>query len=810
VVTAVTRRPGTPLAPAIRREFERRLGHDFDAVRVHVDGEAIGATAALGARAFTLGRHVAIGNGLYPPSTPESRRLLAHELTHVAQQAAFGDHQLASAPVLEADHPTERQARAGAGATARLSAPAVQRDTAPAPFLGARPRPRSLAKDLNPEALSIAELEQEIRLLREWLVEESFSPDSRIHTFTLARLEAVLAGKQGQQRERVAREQRRREAVRKRWERYPDEKLEERFAKIVIDLAAERRFLEIPKAVEPLRQELARRRDVRRARPVTAPGTVAEAIGQLQEAWREAEKEDLPDWSRSVALVAAVDDWIQRLHTDWRDHFPGMSTMTLTSTGMILGYAVTGVRMLRHAQQYGPGALGGRWEYAINAVRSATDALQVLGNERPLEKSPIRKLSQAENRIELYEVAVPGVIAAAGVVIVAAPEIISAGLMWAAANPVLAVEVMTVGAATAVELGETGTVDPISLVYNLLHVQYARGGGGPRPGAGSGPDDPLPSPPTRSPAIPGAPAAEPAPPPSPSPPAPSRVAAPPPVATSPQPSPTTPTRPPASTGLPAGKLALWFRLRTAQIERGTGSAMAGAGQALEVPDVGPGGGRPTPALVEPGTAATAPPVGTAPARPVGQASMRAPKAPQTGPTIRQLRNRAEQDPEAAEELRLRFRAMSDKDLKKEMTRDPTGIARMVYESRIPPNVKLAEFEGKRGEQRPIRHEASARVIGVDGRERWSGGYESGGVTAEHREEHGWREANRLSHTERKAIRDANLAPGERLEIVGVYDPCPWCQQAMREVSLGGRTVEYWWPGGRFRAVNGVVTWTYVK
>jgi hypothetical protein len=97
----MARCPGTPLAPAIRREFERRLGHDFGAVRVHADGEATCATAALGARAFTLGRHVAIGGGLYPPSTPEGRRLLAHELMHVAQQAGFGDHQLDGDPPLD-------------------------------------------------------------------------------------------------------------------------------------------------------------------------------------------------------------------------------------------------------------------------------------------------------------------------------------------------------------------------------------------------------------------------------------------------------------------------------------------------------------------------------------------------------------------------------------------------------------------------------------------------------------------------------------------------------------------------------------
>lgn len=136
VVAAAVQRTGTPLEPAVRREFEHRLGHDFSAVRIHSDAEATRATAVVGARAYTLGRHIAIREGLYDPSTTEGRRLLSHELTHVVQQAGFRDHQLVGAPVIGADHPSERQAHAGDGAAMPLAAPAVQRDspeTAPPP-----------------------------------------------------------------------------------------------------------------------------------------------------------------------------------------------------------------------------------------------------------------------------------------------------------------------------------------------------------------------------------------------------------------------------------------------------------------------------------------------------------------------------------------------------------------------------------------------------------------------------------------------------------------------------------------------------
>ncbi|MGH3944931.1 MAG: DUF4157 domain-containing protein [Pseudonocardiaceae bacterium] len=127
-MAAAVQRTGMPLEPAVRREFEHRLGHDFSTVRIHSDGEATRATAEVGANAYTLGRHIAIREGLYNPSTTEGRRLLTHELTHVAQQAAFRDHQLGGLLVLGANHSSERQARAGDGTATPLITPAVQRE----------------------------------------------------------------------------------------------------------------------------------------------------------------------------------------------------------------------------------------------------------------------------------------------------------------------------------------------------------------------------------------------------------------------------------------------------------------------------------------------------------------------------------------------------------------------------------------------------------------------------------------------------------------------------------------------------------
>ena len=78
---------GQPLSPGGRSFFEPRFGYDFSRVRVHTGPEASRSTRALNALAYTHGRHVVFANGRYAPGTHEGRRLLAHELTHVVQQA---------------------------------------------------------------------------------------------------------------------------------------------------------------------------------------------------------------------------------------------------------------------------------------------------------------------------------------------------------------------------------------------------------------------------------------------------------------------------------------------------------------------------------------------------------------------------------------------------------------------------------------------------------------------------------------------------------------------------------------------------
>jgi hypothetical protein len=67
--------------------LEPAFRHDFADVRVHTDAQAAREARHVGARAFTIGRDISFAAGAYAPATPQGRRLIAHELAHVVQQA---------------------------------------------------------------------------------------------------------------------------------------------------------------------------------------------------------------------------------------------------------------------------------------------------------------------------------------------------------------------------------------------------------------------------------------------------------------------------------------------------------------------------------------------------------------------------------------------------------------------------------------------------------------------------------------------------------------------------------------------------
>jgi Domain of unknown function (DUF4157) len=99
---------GEPLDKATREFFEPRFAMDLSGVRIHTGDAAAEAAQSLGANAFTVKSDIVFDAGQYAPGSPQGRRLLAHELAHVAQQTGAANH---------------------AGIHGRASSPVIQRDT---------------------------------------------------------------------------------------------------------------------------------------------------------------------------------------------------------------------------------------------------------------------------------------------------------------------------------------------------------------------------------------------------------------------------------------------------------------------------------------------------------------------------------------------------------------------------------------------------------------------------------------------------------------------------------------------------------
>jgi Domain of unknown function (DUF4157) len=83
----VLRSPGEPLDSATRSFMEARFRHDFSQVRVHRGVAAEQSARDLSARGYTVGNHIVFAPNQFAPDTQKGRRLIAHELAHVVQQA---------------------------------------------------------------------------------------------------------------------------------------------------------------------------------------------------------------------------------------------------------------------------------------------------------------------------------------------------------------------------------------------------------------------------------------------------------------------------------------------------------------------------------------------------------------------------------------------------------------------------------------------------------------------------------------------------------------------------------------------------
>ncbi len=78
---------GAPFSGNTRRYYEARFGTNFSNVRIHSNTKAEKLADTVNAQAFTYGSDIVFAKGKYSPESSEGKRLIAHELTHVIQQA---------------------------------------------------------------------------------------------------------------------------------------------------------------------------------------------------------------------------------------------------------------------------------------------------------------------------------------------------------------------------------------------------------------------------------------------------------------------------------------------------------------------------------------------------------------------------------------------------------------------------------------------------------------------------------------------------------------------------------------------------
>jgi hypothetical protein len=78
---------GQPLPNTVQRKMSDTFGAKFDHVRVHTDSQAAASAQQMGAEAYTVGSNIFFNSGRYQPDSPSGQALIAHELTHVVQQA---------------------------------------------------------------------------------------------------------------------------------------------------------------------------------------------------------------------------------------------------------------------------------------------------------------------------------------------------------------------------------------------------------------------------------------------------------------------------------------------------------------------------------------------------------------------------------------------------------------------------------------------------------------------------------------------------------------------------------------------------
>jgi hypothetical protein len=89
-----SRGQGAPIPEGPRKQFEDQFQRSFADVGIHHDSAADDAAKSIDALAFTRGNDIYFRSGAYDPTSPAGKRLLAHELAHVAQQRSGVNRQI--------------------------------------------------------------------------------------------------------------------------------------------------------------------------------------------------------------------------------------------------------------------------------------------------------------------------------------------------------------------------------------------------------------------------------------------------------------------------------------------------------------------------------------------------------------------------------------------------------------------------------------------------------------------------------------------------------------------------------------------
>ncbi|MFI5581868.1 DUF4157 domain-containing protein [Streptomyces sp. NPDC051822] len=110
---------GRPLETPLREEMESRLGADFSDVRIHSGGAARASAAEIGARAYTSGTDVVLGDG------GGDKHTLAHELTHVIQQRQGPVSGTDNGSGLSISDPSDRYEREAEANATRVMSPGL-------------------------------------------------------------------------------------------------------------------------------------------------------------------------------------------------------------------------------------------------------------------------------------------------------------------------------------------------------------------------------------------------------------------------------------------------------------------------------------------------------------------------------------------------------------------------------------------------------------------------------------------------------------------------------------------------------------